>query len=172
MNWVYYQHFENHGILSISHNIQYQVSFISECNRISPVCASKHKIASAGNRTRGSCMASRNFTTKPLMLTWLVQDLKIDSHTYIHTHISSLSADYATRAYLLDNVSSYISRAVLINIVSLFDSLLIYRKYDSIGLRYGVYHWITALRSSIISSYHHICGSTTLLREGHASHTW
>jgi len=25
-------------------------------------------IASAGNRTRGSCMASRNFTTKPLML--------------------------------------------------------------------------------------------------------
>ena len=86
INWVYYQHFENHAILSISYNIQYQVSFISECNRISPVCASKHKIASAGNRTRGSCMASRNFTTKPLMLTWLVQDLKIDSHTYIHHH--------------------------------------------------------------------------------------
>ena len=85
------------------------------------------------------------------MLTWLVQDLKIDSHTYIHT--SSLSAEYATRAYLLDNVSSYISSSAHLNIVSLFDSLLIYRKYDSIGSWYGVYHWITALRNSIISSY-------------------
>ena len=36
------------------------------------ITSKKH--ASAGNRTRGSCMASRNFTTKPLMLRTLILD--------------------------------------------------------------------------------------------------